>query len=69
MEYFKEESIVDISIIGGSDGSTSIFWRGRLAFPGSIYSDWIIVALLLIPNIIYAFKFRGCGESMQKQCK
>ena len=32
MEYFKEESVVDISIIGGSDGPTSIFLAGKVGF-------------------------------------
>jgi len=47
------------SVIGGADGPTSIF------LAGSTGSDWInilglvFVALLLIPNIIYAFMFRN----------
>ena len=47
------------SIIGSADGPTSIFLAGKTG------SDWInifglvFVILLLIPNIIYAFKFRS----------
>ena len=46
------------SLIGGADGPTSIFVAGKLG------SDWIsiggivIVLLILLPNIIYAFKFK-----------
>ena len=65
MEYFKEESVVDISIIGGSDGPTSIFLAGKVGFSWINIFGLIIVVLLLIPNIIYAFKFRG----VENQCR
>lgn len=50
-----------IGIIGGADGPTSVFLAGRLD------SGWnwinvfgiIIVALILVPNIIYAIKYRN----------
>lgn len=47
------------SLIGGADGPTSVFIAGRLGV------DWInimgiaIVVLILLPNIVYAVKFRG----------
>ncbi len=50
---------MNYSIIGGADGPTSIFLAGKTG------PDWInifgliFVVLLLIPNIIYAFKFRN----------
>ena len=56
---------MDISIIGGSDGPTSIFLAGKVGFSWINIFGLIIVALLLIPNIIYAFKFR----SEENQCR
>ena len=56
---------MDISIIGGSDGPTSIFLAGKVGFSWINIFGLIIVALLLIPNIIYAFKFRG----VENQCR
>ncbi len=50
------------SIIGGSDGPTSIFVAGKMG------ADWInlfglvIIVLLLIPNIIYAMKYKGVSN-------
>lgn len=46
-------------VIGGADGPTSVFLAGKLG------GNWInvfglcIVIAILIPNIIYAIKFRG----------
>lgn len=46
-------------VIGGADGPTSVFLAGKLG------GNWInifglcIVIAILIPNIVYAFKFRG----------
>lgn len=56
---------MDISIIGGSDGPTSIFLAGKVGFSWINIFGLIIVVLLLIPNIIYAFKFRG----VENQCR
>ena len=56
---------MDISIIGGSDGPTSIFLAGKVGFSWINTFGLIFVVLLLIPNIIYGIKFRG----VQNQCK
>ena len=45
-----------ISVIGGSDGPTSIFLAGKIGTNWLNIFGLIIVALLLIPNIIYALK-------------
>lgn len=56
---FKQDS--SIGIIGGADGPTAVFLAGTF---DSVW-NWInmfgiiIVVLILIPNIIYAIKFRG----------
>ena len=42
-----------ISVIGGSDGPTSIFLAGKIGTNWLNIFGLIIVALLLIPNIIY----------------
>jgi cell division protein FtsW (lipid II flippase) len=53
------------NVIGGADGPTSIFLAGKTG------PDWInlfglfVVLLLLIPNVIYAFKFRD----RENKCK
>ena len=53
------------SVTGGADGPTSIFMAGEKG------PDWInlfglfLVVLLLIPNVIYAFKFR----EQENKCK
>lgn len=47
-----------ISIIGGSDGPTSIFLAGKLGIGWLNVYGLILVILLLIPNIIYAIKFK-----------
>ena len=56
---------MDISIIGGSDGPTSIFLAGKVGFSWINTFGLVMVILLLIPNIIYAFKFRG----VTNQCR
>lgn len=50
-----------VGIIGGADGPTSIFIASS---PNPInFFGLIIVALLLIPNIIYAIKHRGEAQA------
>lgn len=51
--------------IGGADGPTSIFLAGKLNIGWLNTYGLIIVVLMLIPNIIYAVKFRG----KENQCK
>lgn len=48
------------SIIGGADGPTSVFVAGKIG-GGNWFNLFglIFIILLLLPNIIYAFKFRG----------
>lgn len=47
------------SVIGGADGPTSIFLAGKIGFHWINIFGLIFVVLLLIPNIIYAMKFRN----------
>lgn len=56
---------MDISIIGGSDGPTSIFLAGKIGFSWINTFGLVMVVLLLIPNIIYGFKFRN----VKNQCR
>ena len=47
-------------IIGGADGPTAIFIAGKFE-PGWLnIFGLVIVILMLIPNIVYAKKFKGC---------
>ena len=48
-----------MSIIGGSDGSTAVFIAGKLGMNWLNVFGLILVILLLIPNIVYAIKFKG----------
>lgn len=54
------------SIIGGADGPTSVFLAGNFGWLNG--AGLIIVILLLIPNLIYAFKGRNrsdkCGNKV-----
>lgn len=45
-------------IIGGADGPTEIFIAGELGMSWLNVFGLILVVLLLIPNIIYAFKVK-----------
>lgn len=45
--------------IGGADGPTSIFLAGKLDMGWLNVFGLVMVILMLIPNIIYAVKFRG----------
>lgn len=47
------------SFIGGSDGPTSIFLAGKTDIGWLNIFGGIIVLLLLMPNIMYSFKFRN----------
>lgn len=57
---------MNYSVIGGADGPTSIFLAGRTEPDLINIFGLILVVLLLIPNIIYAIKFRDrenkCGN-------
>lgn len=46
-------------IIGGADGPTEIFVAGELGMSWLNVFGLILVVLLLIPNIIYAFKVKN----------
>ncbi len=48
-----------MGILGGADGPASIFLAGNLGLPWVNLFGVIIILLLLIPNIVYALKFRG----------
>lgn len=54
----------NVAIIGGSDGPASIFLAGKLGFGWLNIFGLILIALLLIPNIIYAVKIKN----QQNQC-
>lgn len=47
------------SVIGGADGPTSVFLAGKIGFHWINVFGLVLILLLLIPNIIYALKFRG----------
>lgn len=46
------------SYIGGADGPTSVFMVGKLGMSWLNVFGLVFVVLLLIPNIIYAVKYR-----------
>lgn len=46
------------TIIGGSDGPTAIFIAGKLGMSWLNIFGLVLVVMLLIPNIIYAIKFK-----------
>ena len=48
-----------ISIIGGADGPTSVFIAGKLGMNWINFFGFILVILLLVPNVIYACKERN----------
>lgn len=48
-----------ISVIGGADGPTSVFLAGKIGINWLNVFGLVIVVLLLIPNIIYAIKFKN----------
>ena len=52
-----------MSILGGADGPTSIFLAGKLQAGRLNLSGLLLVVLLLLPNILYAFRFRGKGQA------
>ena len=49
---------MDVGYIGGADGPTSIFIAGQVGGNWLNVFGLIIVILILIPNIIYAIKFK-----------
>ncbi len=55
----------DVTIIGGADGPTSIFLADQVGDSWLNVFGLIIVILILIPNIIYAFKVKG----QQNRCQ
>ena len=50
---------MNLGIIGGADGPTAILVADQMGFEWINILGIIIVVLMLIPNIIYAVKFRG----------
>lgn len=50
---------MNAGVIGGADGPTAILIAGELGFNWINILGIIIVILMLIPNIVYALKFRG----------
>ncbi len=50
---------MSVPMIGGADGPTSVFLAGRLGGGWINILGLCIVIAILIPNIIYAIKFRG----------
>ena len=49
----------NLSLIGGSDGPTSIFLSGKMNFGWMNVFGLIIIVLFLIPNIIYKIKIKN----------
>ena len=55
----------EIAIIGGADGPTSVFLAGKIGDSWLNVFGLIIIALIMIPNIIYAFKVKD----KQNRCR
>lgn len=53
------------SMIGGSDGPTAVFIAGKLEPSWINLFGLVIVIFMLVPNIVYAIKYRG----REKLCK
>ena len=51
--------LTNLSLIGGSDGPTSIFLAGKMNFGWINVFGLIIIVLFLIPNIIYRVKVKN----------
>ncbi|MBH1942141.1 hypothetical protein I5677_14660 [Mobilitalea sibirica] len=56
---------MSVSVIGGADGPTSIFLTENYGPSWINIFGLVIVILILLPNIMYAFKFRG----VENKCK
>lgn len=54
-----------MNIIGGADGPTSIFLAGKVGWIN--FFGLIIMVLILIPNILYAVKFREAKNNCQNK--
>ena len=55
---------MSVSVIGGADGPTSILLRRTTGLRWINIFGLLIVIVMLLPNIIYAVKFRG----MENKC-
>ncbi len=55
----------NLTIIGGADGPTTVFLAGKAGDSWFNIFGLIFVVLVLIPNIIYAFKIKG----QQNRCQ
>lgn len=56
---------MSVSVIGGADGPTSILLERKIGLGWISIFGLLIVIVMLLPNIIYAVKFRG----MENKCK
>ncbi|MFA9464169.1 MAG: hypothetical protein ACERKN_07720 [Velocimicrobium sp.] len=56
---------MNVSVIGGSDGPTSIFVAEKIGPSWLNIFGLVIVILMLLPNIIYAVKMHG----IENKCK
>ncbi len=56
---------MSVSVIGGADGPTSILLTRKIGPRWINIFGLLIVIVMLLPNIIYAVKFRG----MENKCK
>lgn len=56
---------MNINVIGGADGPTSIFVAGQLGPRWIDIVGLVIVLLIMLPNIVYAVKFHG----LENKCK
>jgi len=54
---------VDVTIIGGADGPTSVFLAGEVDTGWFNLTGLIFMVLLLAPNLFYAIKFRGAKNA------
>lgn len=58
---------MDYTVIGGSDGPTSIFLAGKLDIGWLNVWGLFIVVLIMLPNIVYAVKFPGVGSKCKNK--
>lgn len=56
---------MNVSVIGGADGPTSIFISEKIGSSWINIFGLVIVILILLPNILYAVKFHG----LENKCK
>jgi len=54
-----EVVIMNVGVIGGADGPSTVYLAGQTGPDWINIFGFVFVVLLLLPNILYSFKFRG----------